>query len=156
MTVFTFINADGNILSPDEIQTISGSLSDNTEVQITIHYDGPTKFPGIYLTPSSTYGDALRPSNNSVYTDYNKLLNWGEDDTPRGLYIKMPSESNPSIIEVYYFKFSEGSTYSNMIPLKGMSEQTDPGSVTYPIGFNNTENAKTQRLYIGFQVSDVS
>jgi len=154
MTVFTFINSEGDILSPNEIQTISGSLSSNAEIQITVHYDGPTKFPGIFITPSSTYGDVLKPSNNSVYTDYNKLLNWGEDETPRGLYIKMDNENNET--ETYYFKYSQGSTYSNMIPLKGMNEQTVSGSKTYTIGFNNNSNAITQRLYVGFQVSDVS
>jgi hypothetical protein len=154
MTVFTFINTEGTILSPDEIQTISGSLSNNTEIEITIHYDGSTKSPGIFLTPSSTYGSILQPSNNSVYTDYNQLLSWGEDETPRGLYIKMQDESNDT--QTYYFKYSQGSTYSNMIPLIGMNDQSVSGSNSYKIGFNNNNNAITQRLYVGFQVSDVS
>ena len=153
MTTFTFVNNSGDLLSANEVRTLSGNLSDSVEQSLTIHYDGPTNAPGIYLIPATTYGSIDQPTNTSVHENYNKLLSWGSDVLDgKGLYIKMLNEDGEE--ETYTFSYSEGSTFSNMIPLKGMENKEIAGQSTYTIGYINNNNSHTQRLYIGLQVAD--
>lgn len=180
MTNFNFVKSDGSSLSSSDLNTLVGDLNDGVEITLYIRANGATKQPGIFLVPASSYGEVVKFSNTSRHTDWNNILTWASETVPdgvdlnlqdnKGMYIKtydidadidytsndIGSQLNNIVIKKYYFKHSQGSTYSNMIPLINMHFLNSSGGIfPYTIGFENNSAVETKRLYVGLQISDI-